>query len=144
MLRPSGPLPLTPASGAMGGGGVGGVGNVELSAKVALLVDSHGQPLLPGQARRLILPQQKLHLHDRCAPGPDSDRDVGRRNFHRGSTVQEAKIDPTRQGRISMRILLSCAVLVTLTCVAVTAEDKSDDTPAAAKTRKLLKTKITE
>jgi hypothetical protein len=43
-----------------------------------------------------------------------------------------------------MRILLSCAVLVTFTCVAVTADDKTDDTPRAAKTRKLLKKKIKE
>jgi hypothetical protein len=44
-----------------------------------------------------------------------------------------------------MRILLSCAVLVTLSCVAVAVEDKKpEDTPKAAKTRKLLKTKIKE
>ena len=43
-----------------------------------------------------------------------------------------------------MRNLLSCAVLVTLTCLVVAVEDKSDDTPKAAKTRKLLKTKLKE
>jgi hypothetical protein len=42
-----------------------------------------------------------------------------------------------------MRILLSCALLLTLTCLA-TAGDKGDDTPKAAKTRKLLKTKVKE
>jgi hypothetical protein len=44
-----------------------------------------------------------------------------------------------------MRTLLSCAVLVTLTCAVAAADDaKSDDTPKAAKTRKLLKTKLKE
>jgi hypothetical protein len=40
-----------------------------------------------------------------------------------------------------MRTLLALAALSLFTCLAV-ADDKPEDTPAAAKTRKLLKTKI--
>jgi hypothetical protein len=41
-----------------------------------------------------------------------------------------------------MRTLLPAAALLTLTCLAVADDKKAEDTPAAAKTRKLLKTKI--
>jgi hypothetical protein len=41
-----------------------------------------------------------------------------------------------------MRSLLSIAALLTLACLAV-ADDKPDDSAAAAKTRKLLKTRLT-
>jgi hypothetical protein len=41
-----------------------------------------------------------------------------------------------------MRTLLSAAVLLSLTVVAGGADEKSEDTALAAKTRKLLKTKI--
>jgi hypothetical protein len=44
-----------------------------------------------------------------------------------------------------MRTLLSCALILALACVASRAdEDKPEDTPKAAKTRKLLKTKVKE
>ena len=42
-----------------------------------------------------------------------------------------------------MRTLLSVAVLLGLAVLPCGADEKSDDTPKAAKTRKLLKTKIT-
>lgn len=41
-----------------------------------------------------------------------------------------------------MRTLLPAAALFTLACLAVADDKKTEDTPAAAKTRKLLKTKI--
>jgi len=43
-----------------------------------------------------------------------------------------------------MRTLLSCALLVALACVVSADDKKADDTPKAAKTRKLLKTKVKE
>jgi len=42
-----------------------------------------------------------------------------------------------------MRQLLSIVAVLCLAGVGVWADEKSDDTPAAAKTRKLLKTKVT-
>jgi hypothetical protein len=41
-----------------------------------------------------------------------------------------------------MRLLLSLAALLMVALAFASADDKTDDTPAAAKTRKLLKTKI--
>jgi hypothetical protein len=58
--------------------------------------------------------------------------------------VSEGGPNSPGKGELIMRTLLSCAVVVALACVAVAGGDKSDDTPKAAKTRKLLKTKIKE